>query len=178
MTADTLLPLFDDVVLVEPVDTFVHQALARAHASENGTVAADAPHAPWRGIREKAKSVTIVQGTLQSLDPAHPTAGGCSKLGRVGFAPLQDEADETDSGFDVVWCQWCLGHLSDEELVAFFRRCHAALRNKDEGLIVVKENLCQDGDDGSARVSFDESDSSLTRYVASSYSRRVSLMST
>ena len=72
---------------------------------------------------------------------------------------------ETDSGFDVIWCQWCLGHLSDEDLVAFFRRCPAALRNKDEGLIVVKENLCQDGDDGSARVSFDEADSSLTRYV-------------
>ncbi|KAF7792966.1 hypothetical protein EIP86_004069 [Pleurotus ostreatoroseus] len=158
VTSDTLLPLFDDVVLVEPVEPFVREALARARASKNGTVAADAPYAPWRGIREQTKSVTIIQGTLQSLDPAHPASGECKRLGRVGYVPL-----ETDSGFDVIWCQWCLGHLSDEELVAFFRRCHAALRNKDEGLIVVKENLCQDGDDGSARVSFDEADSSLTR---------------
>lgn len=105
--------------------------------------------------------MTFVQETLQAFDPAHPLAGGPTKLlGRVGHVPPEDDLE---SGFDVIWCQWCLGHLSDADLVAFFRRCRAALRDRDKSVIVVKENLCQDGPDGSARSSFDESDSSVTR---------------
>jgi len=68
-------------------------------------------------------------------------------------------------GFDVIWCQWCLGHLSDVDLIAFFRRSHAALRDKEKGksLIAVKENLCSDLDGGGPRTVFDRQDSSLTR---------------
>ena len=90
--------------------------------------------------------------------------GACELLGRVGYVPPEG-ADDTDSGFDVVWCQWCLGHLNDADLVAFFRRCRAALREPGKSVVVVKENLCQEDDEGSGRESFDESDSSLTRCV-------------
>ena len=68
-----------------------------------------------------------------------------------------------DAGFDVIWCQWCLGHLSDADLVAFFRRCKSALRDPKRSVIVVKENVCADAFGGTARTEFDEEDSSLTR---------------
>jgi len=58
--------------------------------------------------------------------------------------------------YDAVWCQWVLGHLTDDDLVKFFRRCKAGLT--DDGLIFIKENM------GSAEVSiFDEKDSAWTR---------------
>jgi len=58
--------------------------------------------------------------------------------------------------YDAIWCQWVLGHLRDEDLVAFFRRCKTGLT--DHGLIFVKENMA------SSKVSdFDEKDSAWTR---------------
>ncbi|KXS12917.1 hypothetical protein M427DRAFT_71685 [Gonapodya prolifera JEL478] len=59
--------------------------------------------------------------------------------------------------YDAVWCQWVLGHLTDADLVSFFRRCLASLR--PGGLLFVKENLTPVPD----RVDVDEEDSSVTR---------------
>ncbi|CAK5277674.1 unnamed protein product [Mycena citricolor] len=170
VTSDVLLHLFDDVVLVEPADHFVQQALSRARA----------PGA-WRGLDDASKSVTFLQGTLQVLviylpllnrisyapkefDPKRPHH--CKVLDRLGHTPAQTDAV---SGFDVIWCQWCLGHLSDPELAAFLKRSHSSLRNQEKSLIVVKENLCSDEADGSARIVFDEEDSSLTRSAFSNW---------
>lgn len=162
VTSDVLLHLVSDVLLLEPVAGFVREAHRRGRASAEGTLVEDAGHARWKGVRERRTSVTLVQGTLQAFDPLRPLQGA-QLIGRVGYAP---DVDDLDSGFDVVWCQWCLGHLSDVDLVAFFRRCRQALRDAEKSVIVVKENLCQDEPDGSPRTVFDESDSSLTRSVA------------
>ncbi|RDB21120.1 Alpha N-terminal protein methyltransferase 1 [Hypsizygus marmoreus] len=161
VTADVLLHLVSDVVLLEPVDSFVQEALARGRASTS-LATRKRGQDPWKGIADQTKSVTILQGTLQEFDPLKPHRA--KFLDRVGFQPLRP-ADDIDMGFDVIWCQWCLGHLSDRDLISFFRRSHDALRDKGKGrsLIVVKENLCQDMDDGSACTLFDEQDSSLTR---------------
>ncbi len=68
--------------------------------------------------------------------------------------PLQDF--EPPAGrYDVIWAQWCLGHLTEADLVRFFRRCQAGL--KPGGVLVVKENNCRVGEE------LDEEDSSLTR---------------
>lgn len=148
-----------DVVLLEPVEPFIQEALGRGRASL--TTGSDG--VPWKGIADKSKSVTFLQGPLQTFDPLNPIQPQNTKfLDRVGYQP---STDDMTSGFDLVWCQWCLGHLSDIELAAFLRLARKSLRDKDRSLIVVKENLCSDGSDGSARIVFDESDSSLTRYV-------------
>ena len=57
-----------------------------------------------------------------------------------------------------------IGHTSHDELVNFLKRSKAALRD-ESSLIVVKENTCEDNQDGSPREFLDEEDSSLTRYV-------------
>ncbi|KIP09529.1 hypothetical protein PHLGIDRAFT_102746 [Phlebiopsis gigantea 11061_1 CR5-6] len=159
VTCDVLLHLVSDVLLLEPVEKFVQEAFRRGRASEYGTLVEDSVRSRWKGVQRKEKSVTVVQGTLQAFDLLSPLKGG-KLLGRVGYVPAEDDLE---SKFDVIWCQWCLGHLSDADLVAFFRRCKLALRNAENSVIVVKENLCEDGVDGSARTVFDESDSSLTR---------------
>ena len=59
------------------------------------------------------------------------------------------------SRYDVVWIQWCLLYLTDADAISFFQRCQAGL--KPGGLIIVKENICQDG------FVVDKDDSSLSR---------------
>lgn len=52
--------------------------------------------------------------------------------------------------------QWCIGHLTDDDLIALLRRCEAGLR--PGGTVVLKENVCPKG------FVVDKEDSSVTRY--------------
>ncbi|KAG0305277.1 hypothetical protein BGZ98_004376 [Dissophora globulifera] len=74
----------------------------------------------------------------------------CSGLQNVHF-----EGTSWEGRFDVIWCQWVLGHLTDVDLIAFFNRCKKGL--KPGGMIFVKENNAKVG------VVIDEEDSSMTR---------------
>ena len=62
------------------------------------------------------------------------------------------------SNYDLIWNQWCVGHLTDSQFVAYLGRCAEAL--SQSGWIVVKENLSTHryGED-----IFDNLDSSVTR---------------
>jgi len=140
------------------VDTFVEEALSRARASVLGTLSSS--QGAWRGLADKTKSVTILQGTLQDFHPLRPHHARF--LDRVGYQPLRP-TDEIGMGYDVIWCQWCLGHLSDADLVAFLKRCLHSLNEHLKSLIMVKENICSDYEDGSPQNVFDDEDSSFTR---------------
>ncbi|KAJ2990387.1 hypothetical protein NUW58_g2978 [Xylaria curta] len=59
--------------------------------------------------------------------------------------------------YDLVWTQWCAGHLTNEQFVRYLKQCKAAL-NKEDGLIIIKENTSTSGTDV-----FDPVDSSVTR---------------
>lgn len=64
--------------------------------------------------------------------------------------------------------QWCIGHLSDAELVTFLQRSQKALRRSEfglEGYIVLKENICRDDTAEGAGALFDDDDSSITRWA-------------
>lgn len=58
--------------------------------------------------------------------------------------------------YDVIWCQWVIGHLKDYDLVDFLKRCSDAL--SETGVIVIKENITT-----SMELEFDDEDSSVTR---------------
>lgn len=60
--------------------------------------------------------------------------------------------------YDLIWNQWCVGHLTDVQLVEYLKRCTEAVT--EGGWIVVKENMSTDGDGEDV---FDEVDSSVTR---------------
>jgi len=62
--------------------------------------------------------------------------------------------------YDLVWNQWCLGHLTDAQLVEYLRKCAGMVRREEgkvRGWVVVKENLA------GLRDVYDEVDSSVTR---------------
>jgi protein N-terminal methyltransferase len=63
-----------------------------------------------------------------------------------------------ENTYDLIWNQWCVGHLTDSQFVAYLKRCGKALSKG--GWIVVKENLSTHtyGED-----IFDDLDSSVTR---------------
>lgn len=79
-------------------------------------------------------------------------------MGEVYNVGLQDFKD-SGTRYDVIWIQWVLGHLTDEDLLAFFIRISQML-NKN-GMIIVKENFTKDN-----QTITDEVDSSVTRPVS------------
>lgn len=68
---------------------------------------------------------------------------------------LQDFTSEAGR-YDVIWCQWVLMQLRDDDVVEFFRRCKAALCKN--GLLILKENITSSGE-----IEIDETDSSVAR---------------
>ncbi|KAK8108752.1 hypothetical protein PG984_014553 [Apiospora sp. TS-2023a] len=63
--------------------------------------------------------------------------------------------------YNLIWLQWCVGHLTDTQLVAFLRRCRDVLVDStpdSPAAIVVKENNTT-----TAADLFDDLDSSVTR---------------
>ncbi|KWU46590.1 hypothetical protein RHOSPDRAFT_32050 [Rhodotorula sp. JG-1b] len=175
VTSTVLLPLFDLVDLVEPVPSFVKQAKKNAlRASEHG----------WTSLREEGapagerKAVRIWKAGLQHFDPTCPgrpvdaTTGSVELFAQVGREESSwpspqgkpRELNVQEEGYDLIMIQWCIGHLSDDELVAFLKRSRAALRQQPdggpcEGYILLKENVCKD----ETERLFDEDDSSYTR---------------
>ncbi|KAG0665809.1 hypothetical protein C6P46_005903 [Rhodotorula mucilaginosa] len=140
----------------------------------------------WTSLREgegapagERKAVRIWKAGLQHFDPTCPgkpvdaTKGSVELFAQVGRdepswassppgAPR--ELNVQEEGYDLIMIQWCIGHLSDDELVAFLKRSRAALRQQPtggpcEGYILLKENVCKD----ETERLFDEDDSSYTR---------------
>jgi len=101
-----------------------------------------------------------VAGQVDVVEPvARFTAALEGKAGvrRIFNVGLEDWRPEDGVQYDVIWTQWCVGHLTDAQMVAYLERCKRAL-NPDGGVIVVKENLSTGGSD-----LFDDVDSSVTR---------------
>ncbi|GAA5903859.1 N-terminal protein methyltransferase [Sporobolomyces salmoneus] len=178
VTSTVLLPLFDSVDLVEPVPSFVKQAKRDAVKGKEGWINLH-PRKDEDGEAQQIKNVRIWRAGLQHFNPlssavpvptsttSNPSVELFAELGNVGFTfpNPEEELDPTEEGYDLIMIQWCIGHLSDEELADFLRRSQKALRrNKEgkvEGYIIVKENTCKDTEmDGRL---FDDEDSSITR---------------
>ncbi|XP_041828449.1 N-terminal Xaa-Pro-Lys N-methyltransferase 1 isoform X5 [Melanotaenia boesemani] len=101
------------------------------------------------------KTVDLVDVTQEFLDKAKPYLGEEGKrVGNYFCCGLQDFVPESGR-YDVIWIQWVIGHLTDDHLVEFLRRCQTALR--PNGLIVIKDNVSYEG------VVPDEVDSSVCR---------------
>jgi protein N-terminal methyltransferase len=124
-----------------------------------------------------AKQVDVVEPVkkftdelVQSLRNGEYAGDGESKTGKgqvgeVFNLGLQDWIPEPGA-YDVIWNQWCLGHLTDVQLVAYLQRCKEGLKSAKEGeevirsWIIVKENLSTDIHH---KDIYDEEDSSVTR---------------
>lgn len=70
------------------------------------------------------------------------------------FTPINNQK------YDVIWIQWVLGYITDNDLVEFLKKCCKLLNTN--GLIVVKENITQ-----TKKGEIDSEDSSITRSFVS-----------
>lgn len=82
---------------------------------------------------------------------------GVGEIFNVGLREWQPPAGVL---YDLIWTQWCVGHVNDESLVRYLEQCKTVL-NPEGGVIVIKENLSTRGTD-----EFDELDGSVTRSVS------------
>lgn len=71
------------------------------------------------------------------------------------YYPVGLQDFEFPTKYWVIWCQWCLGQVPDDELVNFLETAKANLQ--EGGVIIVKENQAPMED------IYDETDSSVTR---------------
>ena len=102
------------------------------------------------------QNVDMVELNQKFLDSARRFIGeSVSRVDRFICSGLQDFKPETGR-YDMIWCQWVLGHLTDSDLVDFFKRCRTGLT--PEGVIIIKENVAP-----SETRDFDADDSSYTR---------------
>ncbi|KAL2204099.1 hypothetical protein CC79DRAFT_1372112 [Sarocladium strictum] len=99
-----------------------------------------------------AHEVDIIE-PVEKLTDAIKGKAGVRNIYNVG---LEDWKPEEDTSYDLIWTQWCLCYLTEDQIVEYLETCKAAL--SATGVIVVKENLSTTGKDH-----FDETDSSTTR---------------
>jgi protein N-terminal methyltransferase len=69
---------------------------------------------------------------------------------------LQEWVPKEGTAYSIIWIQWVLCYLVDDDIVAFLRRCGKALAQ--DGVIILKENACV----GESFV-LDKDDASVTR---------------
>jgi protein N-terminal methyltransferase len=110
----------------------------------------------------------LLLGVAERVDIVEPVAkfsdnlkgkSGVGEIFNVGLEAWEPQ-ESGESKYDLIWNQWCLGHLTDDQLTTYLKKCQKVLTT--EGLIIVKENMCTGDEDV-----FDELDSSVTRYVIS-----------
>ncbi|XP_020095912.1 alpha N-terminal protein methyltransferase 1 isoform X1 [Ananas comosus] len=96
----------------------------------------------------------FLEAAHESLAPAIDAEGDAHKAVNFYCVPLQDFTPEAGR-YDVIWVQWCIGQLPDDDFVAFFKRAKVGL--KANGFFVVKENIARKG------FVLDRDDHSVTR---------------
>lgn len=102
--------------------------------------------------------VDLVEQDSSFANEAKESLSAYSNVGTVFNVGLQDFSPESGA-YDVIWTQWVLGHLTDADLLDFFKRCSSGL--SENGCIIIKENFTATDD-----FCIDATDSSVTRSLA------------
>lgn len=107
----------------------------------------------------------LLSAIAENIDIVEPVAKFTKALqGKPGVRSiinvgLEEWTPAEGVKYDLIWTQWCLGHLTDAQMVRYFQTCKVALV-AETGIIVIKENLSTSGKD-----EFDPLDSCVTRFV-------------
>lgn len=113
--------------------------------------------------------VDLLDACQAFLDKARGSISD-ARLGRLFCSPLAAFDWQAHQPWHLVWCQWSILYLADDELVAFLQRAAAALAPlpsssspdalSGPGFIVIKENVLRRG---VKSPDFDEEDGSWVR---------------
>ncbi|KAJ6423017.1 hypothetical protein OIU84_024030 [Salix udensis] len=96
----------------------------------------------------------FLDAARENLVQENPMASDKHKATNFYCVPLQEFTPDVGR-YDVIWIQWCIGHLTDDDFVSFFKRAKIGL--KPGGFFVLKENLARNG------FVLDKEDRSITR---------------
>lgn len=108
------------------------------------------------------KEVDLVEMNQSFLDRAQRYLGEAAKrVGQYYHTSLQNFTPQSGH-YDVIWCQWVLSHLRNDDLIQFLSRCVCGLVSSDRGIVFIKENIALGDEDV-----FDDEDSSVTRCMNS-----------
>ena len=83
------------------------------------------------------KEIDLVEKDKKFIDKCKTKFNGNKKIKSIYLSPI--ESFKFEKKYDLIWVQWCLENLEDEDLAPFLNKCYNNLN--DEGLIIVKENL-------------------------------------
>lgn len=110
----------------------------------------------WK-VSDRVDLLEPVQPFVAQMENELVAVAQRGKLGNIYPIGMQEWLcpPEKLGHYWMVWCQWCVGQLPDDELVAFWARCREALM--PDGTLIVKENIAPVED------VFDETDSLVTR---------------
>ena len=106
-------------------------------------------------LMNEFKTVDLVEQDEKFCNKARETLCSSGHLGEIFNIGLQDFKDN-GTKYDIIWSQWVLGHLRDDDLVEFFKTVRNVLDKN--GIFVVKENFTKTNE-----TVADEIDSSVTR---------------
>ena len=109
---------------------------------------------PARTLRAAACAFVDAPATVEGVE-----VGGCASKCRFLAAPMQDWTPSSSS-YDVIWAQWCVGHLTDAHFLRFLQRCRTAL--KPRGVLVIKDN-CGESSKTDDCFEVDDADRSICR---------------
>ena len=104
----------------------------------------------------------LVESSSRLLSAAPDYIGERSGRCRFFCSGLQDwtpPCSSSSNGYTIIWIQWVLCYLTDEDIVSFLQRCAKGL--VDGGVIVLKENTCTD-----ELFVLDVDDASVTRSLS------------
>lgn len=81
------------------------------------------------------------------MEQAKTVLSGNPRVGEFYQLGMQEAVFEHK--YDLIWIQWVIGHLTDNDLIEFLRRCDQALTpevgSSDKGLVVIKDNAAEHG---------------------------------
>ncbi|KAK1384816.1 Methyltransferase [Heracleum sosnowskyi] len=96
----------------------------------------------------------FLDAARENLAPQNQMVSEAHKAANFYCVPLQEFTPDAKR-YDVIWVQWCIGHLTDDDFVSFFNRAKVGL--KPGGIFVLKENIARSG------FVLDKEDKSITR---------------
>ena len=83
------------------------------------------------------KEIDLVEKDKKFIDKCKIKFSSNNKIRKIYMCPL--ESFKFEKKYDLIWIQWCLENLEDEDLEPFLKKCYDNLN--DDGIIIVKENL-------------------------------------
>ncbi|ATY62914.1 DUF858 domain [Cordyceps militaris] len=100
-----------------------------------------------------ADEVDVVEPVARFTEPLKGTKGvrQIYNVGLEEWQPIQG------TQYDIIWTQWCLGYLTDPQILKYLEVCKTVL-TPESGLLIVKENVSSGLED-----LFDAADNSVTR---------------